>query len=126
MSLGPIVTGTSLSENKVIGSKQLTKWSSSNRVHGSGFKVHEDGSWDIPASSCLVEVDINSLKLKIGVPVVGSGGVDSVFVRDDLPELSTNLVTALTSLDVYNFSHNCFLKIYYLLFFKKKLNFFYL
>jgi len=30
MSLGPIVTSTSLSKNKVIWSEKLTKWSSSN------------------------------------------------------------------------------------------------
>ena len=37
--------------------------------------------------------------------MVGAGGVDSVFVRDDLPEFGTDLVTALTSLDVDDFSH---------------------
>jgi len=39
--------------------------------------------------------------------VVSSGGVDSVFIRDDFPEFSTDLVTALTSLDVDDFSHLC-------------------
>jgi hypothetical protein len=37
--------------------------------------------------------------------VIGTGWVNSVFVRDDFPELGTDLVTALTSLDVNNFSH---------------------
>ena len=30
----------------------------------------------------------------------GTGGVDAVLIGDDLPELGTDLVTALTSLDV--------------------------
>ena len=32
--------------------------------------------------------------------VGGTGGVDAVLIGDDLPELGTDLVTALTSLDV--------------------------
>jgi hypothetical protein len=35
--------------------------------------------------------------------VVCTGGVDTVFIGDDLPELGTDLVTALASLDVYDF-----------------------
>jgi len=37
--------------------------------------------------------------------VVGAGGVDSVFVGDDLPELGSDLVAALAALDVHDFSH---------------------
>ena len=37
--------------------------------------------------------------------MVGSGGVDSVFVGDDFPEFGSNLVTALSCLNVYDFSH---------------------
>jgi hypothetical protein len=37
--------------------------------------------------------------------VVGAGGVDTVLVRDDFPELGTDLVTALTTLNVNDFSH---------------------
>ena len=34
-----------------------------------------------------------------------TGGVDSMFVGDDFPELGTDLVTALTGLQVDDFSH---------------------
>ena len=37
--------------------------------------------------------------------MVGTCWVNSVFVRDDFPELGSDLVTALTSLDVNDFSH---------------------
>ena len=37
--------------------------------------------------------------------MIGSGWVDSVLVRDDLPELGTDLVTALSSLYVNDLSH---------------------
>merc|ERR1712195_203089 len=44
MSLGPVVTGTGLSENEVIGSEELSEGTGSDGVHGSGLEIHEDGS----------------------------------------------------------------------------------
>ena len=105
VTLGPVVTGTSLAEDEVIRSEELSEWSSSDGVHGTWLKIHEDGSWDVATTSGFVEVDVNSFKLKIGVSVVGTGGVDTVLIRDDFPELGTDLVTALSSLDMNDFSH---------------------
>jgi hypothetical protein len=65
MTLGPIVTGTSLSENEVVWSEELTEWSSSDGVHGSWFKIHEDCSWDVSTTGSFVEIDIDSLELEI-------------------------------------------------------------
>ena len=39
--------------------------------------------------------------------LVGAGRVDAVLVGDDLPELGTDLVTALAALDVYELTHVC-------------------
>ncbi len=39
--------------------------------------------------------------------MVGTGGVYTVLVGDDLPKLGSDLVTALTSLDVYYLTHVC-------------------
>jgi len=61
VTLGPVVTGTGLSENEVVGSEELTERSGSDGVHGSWLKIHEDGTWDIAATSGFVEVNINSL-----------------------------------------------------------------
>merc|ERR1719389_1272089 len=105
VTLGPVVTGTSLSEDEVVGSEELTERSSSDGVHGSGFEIHEDGSGDVTSTSGFVVVDVDSLELEIGVTVVGTGGVNSVLIGDDLPEFGSDLVTALTSLDVNDFSH---------------------
>ena len=107
MSLGPVVTGTGLSENEVIGSEELTERSGSDGVHGSGLKIHEDGSGDVATTGGFVVVDIDSLELEIRVTVVRTGGVNTVLVGDDFPELGTDLVTALTSLNVNDFSHSC-------------------
>jgi len=105
MTLGPVVTGTSLSEDEVVWSEELTEWSSSDGVHGTWLKIHKDSSWDVSTSSGLVIVDVDSLELEIGVTMIGTGWVNSVLVGDDLPEFGTDLVTALTSLDVNDFSH---------------------
>jgi hypothetical protein len=65
MSLGPVVTGSSLSEDEVVGSEKLTERSGSDRVHGTWLKIHEDGSWDVSSSSGFVEVHVDSLELEI-------------------------------------------------------------
>jgi len=105
MSLGPVVTGTGLSEDEVVWSEELSEWSSSDGVHGSWFEIHEDCSWNVSSSSGLVVVDVDSLELEIRVTVIGTGWVNSVLVGDDFPELGTDLVTTLSSLDVNDFSH---------------------
>ena len=108
VTLGPVVTGTGLTENEVIWSEELSERSSSDGVHGTWLKIHEDGSWDVSSTGGLVVVDVDSLKLEIRVTVVGSGWVNTVLIGDDLPEFGTDLVTALTSLDVDDLSHSCF------------------
>jgi len=100
MTLGPIVTSTSLSEDEVVWSEELTEWSSSDRVHRSWLEIHEDSSWDESTTGSLVIVDVDSLKLEVGVTVIGTGWVDTVLIGDDFPEFGTDLVTTLTSLDV--------------------------
>jgi hypothetical protein len=105
MSLGPVVTGTGLSEDEVIGSEELSEGSSTDGVHGTGLEIHEDGSGDVTSTGGFVVVNVDSLELEIGVTVVRTGGVNTVFVGDDFPELSTDLVTALTGLDMNDFSH---------------------
>jgi hypothetical protein len=105
VALGPVVAGSGLSEHEVVGSEQLTEGSSSHRVHGTGLEIHENGSGHVSAASGFVEVNVDSLELKVGVAVVGTGGVHAVLVGDHLPELGTDLVTALSSLNVNNFSH---------------------
>ena len=106
VSLSLVVTGSGLSEDEVVRSEKL-KWSGTDGVHGSWLKIHKESSWDISSSGSFVGVDVDSLQLKIGISVVGTGWVDSVLVGLDLPELGTDLVTALSSLNVNVTSHVC-------------------
>merc|ERR1719272_2726186 len=106
MSLGPVVTGTSLTEHEVVGAEELSEGSSTDGVHGTGLEIHEDGAGDVTATGSLVEVDVDPLELEVGVSVVGTGRVNSVLVGDDFPELGTDLVTALTCLNVDDLTHD--------------------
>merc|ERR1712100_346790 len=80
VTLGPVVTGTGLTEDEVVGSEELTEGTSTDGVHGSGLEIHKDGAGNVTATSGFVVVDVDSLELEIGVTVVGTGGVNTVFV----------------------------------------------
>jgi len=105
MTLGPVVTGTGLTEDKVVWSEELTEWAGSDGVHGTWLEIHENSSWYVSTSSGLVIVNVDSLELEIGVSVVCTGWVNSVLVGNNFPELGTDLVTALTGLNMNDFSH---------------------
>merc|ERR1740138_978390 len=103
VTLGPVVTGTGLTEDEVVGAEKLTEGAGTDGVHSSGLEIHKDGAGNVTATGGFVVVDVDTFELEIGVTVVRTGGVNSVFVRDDFPELGTDLVTALTSLNVNDF-----------------------
>jgi hypothetical protein len=105
VTLGPVVNSSGLTEDEVIRSEELTERTSSDGVHCAWFKIHKDGSWDISATSGFVEVNVDSFKLEVRVTVVSTSGVDTVFIGNDFPELSSDLVTALTTLNMNDFSH---------------------
>jgi len=65
VTLGPVVTGSGLSEHEVVWSEELTEGSGSDGVHGTWLKIHEDGSWDVSSTSGFVVVDVDSLELEI-------------------------------------------------------------
>jgi hypothetical protein len=105
VALGPVVSGTSLAEDEVVRAEELTERTGTDGIHGTGLKIHKDSARDIAATSGLVEVNVDALELKIGITVVGSGGVNTVLIGDDFPELSSDLVTTLATLNVNDFSH---------------------
>jgi len=102
VALGPVVAGTALSEHKVVGTEQLAERARADRVHSTGLKIDKDGARHILAASGLVVVNVDTLQLEIRVAVVCAGGVDAVLIRNDFPELGTDLVTALAGLEVDN------------------------
>jgi proteasome assembly chaperone (PAC2) family protein len=105
VTLGPIVSSTGLTENEVVGTEELTEGTSTDGVHGTRLKIDEDGSGNILVARGLVEVDTHALELELGGTVVDTIAVEAVLARDGLPESSTDLVTALTGLEVNNLTH---------------------
>ena len=87
MTLGPVVSCSRLTENKVIGAEYLSVGSWADRVHGTGFQIDENGSGNVFASGGLVVVHVDPLQLEIAVAMVGASGVDTVLIGDDFPEL---------------------------------------
>ena len=101
VAFSPIITSTSLSENKVIWSEKLSKWSSSNRVHCSWLKIHQNSSWYKSTSSSFIVINIDSFKLKIRITMISTSRINTMLIRHDFPEFCSNLVTTLTGLDMY-------------------------
>ena len=107
MTVGPIVTGAGLAEDEVVGAEDLAVGARSDAVHGSRFEIHKHGSRNVPSARGLIVIDIDPLELDAAVAfvVVLSGRIDAVLVAYHLPELGTDLVTALASLNVQDLSH---------------------
>jgi hypothetical protein len=105
VALGPVVPGAGLAEDKVVGPEDLAVWPSADTVHGARLKVHEHGAGHEPAARRLVVVDVDALELEVGGADVATGRVDAVLVADHLPELGTDLVSALAALDVEDLPH---------------------
>merc|ERR1719161_1477166 len=100
MSLGPVVASPCLSKDEIVRAKQLAKWTSTHRIHSSRLKIHKDCPRNIATSSCFIVIYVDALQLQVGVAMVGASGIDSVLVRNNFPELGTNLIAALATLDV--------------------------
>ncbi len=102
VALGPVIAGPRLSKDEVVRAEQLAEGAGANGVHGAGLQIDKDGAGNVLSAGGLVEVNVDALQLEVGVAMVGAGGVNAVLVGDDLPELGTNLVTTLTSLQMNN------------------------
>jgi proteasome assembly chaperone (PAC2) family protein len=105
MTLGPVVTGTRLAEDEVVGTEELTEGTGTDGVHGTGLKVNEDGTRNILVSAGLVEVDVHALELEVGGAIEDTGAIKAVLARDGLPESGTNLVTTLAGLQMNDLTH---------------------
>jgi len=92
VSFRPVVSCASLPKYEVVGAENLAERARSHGVHRTGLEIHEHSTGDITTTGGFVEVHVDALELEIRVTVVGTGGVYTVFVTDDFPELG----------DIYN------------------------
>lgn len=95
MTLGPVVTGTRVSVDEVVGPKEFSNPASSHTIHGAWFQVDENSSGYILPPMSLVEVHIEALGLKDVVALVNTVGVDPMLLADHLPKLETHKHTGM-------------------------------
>mmetsp|Transcript_23416 Transcript_23416/g.48171 ORF Transcript_23416/g.48171 Transcript_23416/m.48171 type:complete len:309 (+) Transcript_23416:590-1516(+) len=105
VTLGPVVAGSCLSKDEVVGTEELTKRPGSDGVHGSWLKIHQDRAGNVASAGSLVEVDVDALELEVRVAVVGASRVDAMLIGDDLPKLRSDLVSTLATLNVHELAH---------------------
>merc|ERR1711966_276991 len=67
VTLGPVITGTSLAEDEIVGAEELTERTGTDGVHGTGLEIHQDGTGHVATTSGLVVVHVDALELKVGV-----------------------------------------------------------
>src|SRR5210317_1861301 len=80
VSLGPIISSTTLTKNKVIRSEYTPEWTGTDSIHSARFKIGQDGTGDVSATLTLVEVHIDPLELIIIISLILSGSIDTVFL----------------------------------------------
>ena len=92
MTLGPVVASSRLSKHEVVRSEDGSVGSRSHRVHGARLKVHQHSSGHVLATAGLVVVDIDPLQLQLRLANIGASGVNTMLIRDDLPELHQKIL----------------------------------
>jgi len=107
MTFCPVVSGTRLAENEVVWPENLTIRTGPHAVHGPGFQIHENGTGYKSATTGFIVIHVDPLQLKFRIPLVPTRGIDAVLGTDHFPELGTDLVATLASLDVKDLSHFC-------------------
>ena len=98
VTLGPVVSGSGLAEDKVVWAEDLAEGARSDGIHRARLQINQDGAWHVFAARRLVVVNVDSLQLEVRVAMVGTSRVDAVLVGDHLPELGADLVAALAGL----------------------------
>lgn len=53
MTLGPVVSGTGLTEDEVVGTEELAKGTSTDGIHGTRLQIDKDSTRDILVSGGL-------------------------------------------------------------------------
>ena len=106
ITLGPVVAGARLAENEVVWSEELAEWAGTDGVHGAWLKVDKDSTWDVTSTGGFVVVNVDTFDLEFRVSAEFAAWINAVLIGDDFPEFSTDLVTTLAGLDVYDFSHS--------------------
>ena len=65
VALSPVVACTSLAEDEVVRSEELSEWACADGVHGSRFQVHQDCARDIASAGSFVVLNVDTFELQV-------------------------------------------------------------
>ena len=82
-----ILKTQNLTKYEVVRIEELSERPRPNGVHGTGLEVNQHATRHILSASSLVVVHVYSLQLQVGVAYRLASRIDTMFVRDNLPEL---------------------------------------
>ena len=88
MSFGPVISGATLSKDKVVGAEELSVRTGTDGIHGTGLQIGENGARDVTSLHTFMEVDVDALQLTGIVSCVRTVALNAVFGRHDLPKES--------------------------------------
>jgi hypothetical protein len=108
VTTGVVVGSIFFASNQLFGVEQLSVGTSSDFIDDSGFKIEEDSSGDVLASSSFREKGVESIITVSNSLVRGHLAIrlDAVFKAVEFPAGITDLDTSLTDVDGNNFSHD--------------------
>jgi hypothetical protein len=70
VTLGPVVTSSTLAKDEIIGTEKTSEGSSANGIHGTGLKISEDGTGNVSMkekSGCKLRTRISSIGRYISI-----------------------------------------------------------
>ena len=87
MAFGPIVSSPRLTKDEIVWTEDLAERTRANRVHGAWFQIDQDSAGDVLATGGFVVINVDPFQLEFGSATIRTGGINSMLVGDDLPEL---------------------------------------
>mmetsp|Transcript_76585 Transcript_76585/g.206366 ORF Transcript_76585/g.206366 Transcript_76585/m.206366 type:complete len:211 (+) Transcript_76585:793-1425(+) len=75
VTFGPVVASTGLAENEVVRTEDLAIRTGANGIHSARLQIHENSAGNITTTSGLIVIDVDALELKVGITMVGTGGI---------------------------------------------------
>ena len=88
-SFRPVVTCTVLAKHEVVGAEEVTKGTAADRVHGTWLEIDKDSARDVFVGTGLIVVHTDPFELKVVRALVFTVTIDTMLIRNHLPELGT-------------------------------------
>ena len=80
VTLGPVVAGPGLAEDKVVRPEESSVGSTAHTVHGAGLQVNQHSPGHVLPPAGLVVVHVDPLQLEVRLPGVGASRVNTVLI----------------------------------------------